>query len=63
MACANLISLAQPQVLRFAVDDLYRGVTAEKLGRYALMLFAIAVFAGLFKYAMRQSIIAISKTS
>ncbi len=61
MACANLISLAQPQVLRFAVDDLYRGVTAEKLGRYALMLFAIAVFAGLFKYAMRQSIIAISR--
>jgi len=61
VACANLISLAQPQVLRFAVDDLYKGVTAEKLGRYALMLFGIAVGAGLFKYAMRQSIIAISR--
>lgn len=61
VACANLISLAQPQVLRFAVDDLYEGVTAEKLGRYALMLFAIAAVAGLFKYAMRQSIIAISR--
>ena len=61
VACANLISLAQPQVLRFAVDDLYKGVTAEKLGRYALMLFGIALVAGLFKYAMRQSIIAISR--
>jgi len=43
VALTNLIALAQPLVLRFAVDDLYRGVTAEKLGRYALLLFAIAM--------------------
>lgn len=61
VAAANLVALAQPQVLRFAVDDLYRGVTAEKLGRYALILFGIAVVAGLFRYAMRQSLIAISR--
>lgn len=61
VASANLIALAQPQVLRFAVDDLYRGVTAEKLGRYAMFLFGIATVAGLFKYAMRQLIIAISR--
>lgn len=61
VAAANLVSLAQPQVLRFAVDDLYEGVTAEKLGRYAIMLFAIAVVAGVFKYLMRQFIIAISR--
>lgn len=61
VACANLVALAQPQVLRFAVDDLYRGVTAEKLGRYAFILFGIAVVAGLFKYGMRQSVIAISR--
>lgn len=61
VAAANLISLAQPQVLRFAVDDLYTGVTAEKLGRYAMLLFGIAIAAGLFKYAMRQLIIAISR--
>ncbi len=48
-------------MLRYAVDDLYKGVTAEKLGRYALMLFGIAIAAGLFKYAMRQFIIAISR--
>ncbi len=61
VACANLIALAQPQVLRFAVDDLYRGVNAAKLGRYALIIFGIAVVSGVFKYFMRQSVIAISR--
>jgi len=48
-------------VLRHAVDDLYRGVTAEKLGRYALVLFGIAVVAGVFKFWMRQAVIGISR--
>ena len=61
VAISNLIALAQPQVLRFAVDDLYKGVTAEKLGRYALVLLAIALAAGLFKYWMRRAVIAISR--
>ncbi len=43
------------------MDDLYRGVTAEKLGRYALVLFGIAVVAGVFKYGMRRAVIAISR--
>ena len=42
VACANVVQLAQPQVLRYAIDDLYAGVTAEKLGRYALMVLGIA---------------------
>ena len=64
LACVlltNWISLAQPQVLRLAVDDLYRGVTAEKLGRYALWLFAIALSGGAFKYLMRHHVIGISR--
>src|SRR5690349_1455974 len=61
VALTNVIALAQPQVLRFAIDDLYRGVTAEKLGRYAIILFAIALTSALFKYWMRQSVIAISR--
>ena len=61
MALADLIALTQPQVLRHAVDDLYRGVTAEKLGRYALLLLGIAVVAGVFKYRMRQAVIGISR--
>ncbi len=61
MALTDLISLTQPQVLRFAVDDLYRGVTSEKLGRYALVLFAIALAAGVFQFWMRQAVIGISR--
>lgn len=61
VVAANVVALVQPQVLRFAVDDLYRGVTAEKLGRYAMLLFGIALTAGLFRYFMRQSVIAISR--
>jgi ATP-binding cassette subfamily B multidrug efflux pump len=48
-------------VLRLAVDDLYRGVTAEKLGRYALILFGIALAGGAFKYLMRHHVIGISR--
>ena len=61
VAIANLIALAQPQVLRFAVDDLYRGVTAEKLGRYAFFYFAVALVAGVFRFLMRQAVIGISR--
>jgi len=61
VAAANLIALAQPQVLRHAVDDLYRGVTSEKLGRYALVLIAIALVAGTFRYFMRQAVIGVSR--
>ncbi|HEY2956163.1 MAG TPA: ABC transporter ATP-binding protein [Candidatus Eisenbacteria bacterium] len=61
VALSNLIGLAQPQVLRLAVDDLYRGVTAEKLGRYALILFGIGLVAGAFRFAMRKAVIGISR--
>ena len=61
MAISNIIGLVQPQVLRLAVDDLYRGVTAEKLGRYALILFGIGLAAGALRYAMRKALIGISR--
>lgn len=57
----DLIALWQPQVLRLAVDDLYRGVTATKLGQYAVILFAIALGSALFKFWMRQAVIGISR--
>lgn len=61
MALTDIVGLTQPQVLRLAVDDLYRGVTADKLGRYALLLFAIAIVSGLFKYWMRLRVIGVSR--
>jgi ATP-binding cassette subfamily B protein len=61
VALSNVVQLAQPQVLRFAIDDLYLGVTAEKLGRYALFVLGIAVLAGLFRFGMRHWVIGISR--
>ena len=61
VALSNFIGLTQPQVLRLAVDDLYRGVTAEKLGRYALILFGIGLVAGTLRFAMRKAVIGISR--
>jgi ATP-binding cassette subfamily B protein len=58
---ANFIALIQPQVLRLAVDDLYHGVTAQKLARYAVILLVIAVGSGIFKYLMREVVIGISR--
>jgi ATP-binding cassette, subfamily B, multidrug efflux pump len=57
----NVIALTQPHVLRLAVDDLYRGVTSGKLGRYALILIGIALAGGVFKYLMRHYVIGISR--
>jgi len=48
-----LAAAAQPQVLRRTVDDLYRGVTAGKLGRYALLYLGIALIAGVFRFWAR----------
>ncbi len=61
VAIANLVALAQPQVLRLSVDDLYKGVTAAKLGRYAVLLFALALTSGAFRFVMRQIVIGISR--
>ena len=57
----NAIALTQPYVLRLAVDDLYRGVTSDKLARYALILLGIAALAGVFKFLMRHFVIGISR--
>ena len=43
------------------MDDLYRGVTAAKLGRYAVILFVISLASGSFKYLMRQTVICVSR--
>ena len=57
----NAIALTQPHVLKLAVDDLYRGVTSQKLARYALVLLGIAIAGGVFKYLMRHFVIGISR--
>jgi ATP-binding cassette, subfamily B, multidrug efflux pump len=50
-----------PRVLQFAIDDLSRGVTRGKLGRYSALLLLISAIGGYFRYQMRRIIISASR--
>jgi len=64
LACVvvtTAIQLLSPWVMRYAIDDLTRGVTRAKLGFYALVLLGIALVGGLFRFLMRRIIIGASR--
>jgi ATP-binding cassette subfamily B multidrug efflux pump len=50
-----------PQVLRRAINDLYSGVTREKLLAYSLLIIAIALIKGTFQFLTRWVVIGISR--
>src|ERR1051325_2849839 len=53
--------LLAPRVTGLAIDDLTRGVTAGKLLRWGLMLLAIGLFGGVFRFLMRRIITGVSR--
>jgi ATP-binding cassette, subfamily B, multidrug efflux pump len=55
------ISLSGPWVLKYAIDDLDRGVTSSKIRLYAAALLALAAVGGLFRFLMRRIIIGASR--
>ena len=55
------VTLAGPWVLKYAVDDLARGVDAGKLWFYGLALLALAAIGGVFRFVMRRIIIGASR--
>jgi ATP-binding cassette, subfamily B, multidrug efflux pump len=55
------IALAGPWVLKYAIDDLHRGVTMEKVRLYAAALLVLAAVGGLFRFLMRRIIIGASR--
>ncbi len=61
VAITTTVALLSPWVMRYAIDDLTRGVTAEKLRFYAVVLLAIAVVGGTFRFLMRRVIIGVSR--
>lgn len=58
---ATTISLAGPWVLKYAIDDLNRGVTMGKVRLYASVLLLLAAVGGLFRFLMRRIIIGASR--
>ncbi len=64
LACVvftTAIQLLSPWVLKFAVDDLSRGVTRQKLALYAGALLGLACVGAAFRFLMRQIIIGASR--
>src|SRR5688500_720437 len=55
------IQLLSPWILQYAIDDLTRGVTEQKLAGHALLLLAIAVIGGVFRFLMRRILIGASR--
>ena len=48
-------------VLRYAIDDLMRGVTSAKLAVYGGLLLAIGLVGGYFRFLMRRILIGASR--
>lgn len=55
------LAVASPWVLLYAVDDLARGVTRDKLLIYAALLVALVLVEGFFRYQMRMILIGVSR--
>jgi ATP-binding cassette subfamily B multidrug efflux pump len=55
------LAVASPWVLRYAVDDLTRGVTRDKLLVYGGLIVALVVVEGFFRYQMRMILIGVSR--
>src|ERR1044071_803069 len=61
VAASAAISLASPWVLKYAIDDLTRGVTLGKVRGYAAALLALAAVGGVFRFLTRRIIIGASR--
>jgi ATP-binding cassette subfamily B multidrug efflux pump len=55
------IQLLAPWVLKYAIDDLGRGITRAKLALYASLLLGIACIGAVFRFLMRRIIIGASR--
>jgi len=58
---SSAIALSGPWVLKYAIDDLDGGVTAEKVRLYAAVLLLLAATGGLFRFLMRRIIVGASR--
>jgi ATP-binding cassette, subfamily B, multidrug efflux pump len=55
------LSVASPWVLRYAIDDLQRLVTRQKLYSYSALIIGLVLLEAVFRYWMRMVLIGISR--
>jgi ATP-binding cassette subfamily B protein len=58
---ATGISMTAPWVLKYAIDDLSRDPTLDKVRLYAVVLFLLAAVGGVFRFLMRRVIVGASR--
>jgi len=61
LVATTAFSVANPWVLRLAIDDLAVAVTRQKLWLYAGAVLLLVTFEGFFRYQMRMILIGISR--
>ena len=57
----NVLTLAGPWLIKYAIDDLQSSLTVVKVRQYAVALFVLALAAGVFRFLMRRIIIGASR--
>ncbi|RMD86045.1 MAG: ABC transporter ATP-binding protein [Calditrichaeota bacterium] len=57
----NVFALMGPWVLKIAIDSLKQNINSQSLLKYALILIAIALMGGFFRFLMRKTIIGVSR--
>ena len=55
------LSLAGPWVLKYAIDDLAAGITADRIRLYAGLTFGLTAVSGVFRFFQRRLIIGVSR--
>jgi len=58
---ANVLTLAGPWLLKYAIDDLQSSLTLGKVRQYAVALLLLALVGGFFRFMMRRIIIGASR--
>ena len=64
LACVvttTAIQLISPWILKYAIDDITRGITRPKLMLYAGLLLGVACVGQVFRYLMRQILVGASR--
>ena len=64
LACVVMttaIQLLSPWILKYAIDDITRGITRQKLALYAGLLLGVACLGAVFRFLMRRILIGASR--
>ncbi len=57
----SALALAQPWILKYVIDNLSRGIEADRLAFYAALVVGFSLTEGIFRFFMRRILIGVSR--